>query len=181
MRRLFSRPFAKGTTAIEFVVVIPLLTLILFGITEFGILFNNWQTETDAAREGARNQALIKSNQMQTEIEVAIDAGKPLETGEVDSVKDVRFLKPLIKVEAFSNPNAWQHTLSLLPDDGTKEEAARLINLIYFTSQDAQLVLSGETQGEDCSDQVDNDNDGKIDCRDEDCFNDPYCNPIEGP
>lgn len=174
MRRLFFRPFAKGVSMVEVTLVLPLLTLLLFSITEFGLHFSNWEIISDAAREGARNEALIKADQMKTEVEIALDAAIPLQTGEVDFVKDVRFLKPLIKVEAMSNPDAWKHTFSLLPEE-IRVEAEPLLHIIYFTSQDAQRIINGETEGEDCSDMIDNDGDKKIDCRDEDCFNDPFC------
>ncbi len=38
----------------EFALVLPLLTLLLFGVIQFGIAFNNYITLTDAVRSGAR-------------------------------------------------------------------------------------------------------------------------------
>jgi Flp pilus assembly protein TadG len=43
-----------GATAVEFALVFPLLVMILFGIFQFGIAYNNWIALTHAAREGAR-------------------------------------------------------------------------------------------------------------------------------
>lgn len=50
-RRLASE---KGAELIEFALVLPLLLLILFGIIDFGLLFQRYETVTNAAREGAR-------------------------------------------------------------------------------------------------------------------------------
>ena len=39
---------------VEMVIVVPLLLLLLFGIAEFGIVFGQWQTLANSARDGAR-------------------------------------------------------------------------------------------------------------------------------
>jgi Flp pilus assembly protein TadG len=44
----------KGVAALEFAVVLPLLLLLAFGLTEFGLLMYNQQVLTNASREGAR-------------------------------------------------------------------------------------------------------------------------------
>lgn len=43
-----------GGTLLEAAIVLPLLFMFLFGIIEFGRVFNMYQTMTNAAREGAR-------------------------------------------------------------------------------------------------------------------------------
>lgn len=45
----------------EFAVVLPVLMLVLFGIVQFGILFNNYVTLTDAVRAGARKAAVSRN------------------------------------------------------------------------------------------------------------------------
>jgi Flp pilus assembly protein TadG len=50
----------KGQTTVEFAVVLPVLCLLLFGVIQFGILFNNYVTITDAARAGARKAAVSR-------------------------------------------------------------------------------------------------------------------------
>jgi Flp pilus assembly protein TadG len=42
----------------EFALVLPLLVLLLFGVIQFGIAFNNYITLTDAVRAGARKAAV---------------------------------------------------------------------------------------------------------------------------
>ncbi len=44
----------------EVAVVLPMLCLVLFAIAQFGILFNNYVTLTDAVRAGARKAAVSR-------------------------------------------------------------------------------------------------------------------------
>ena len=48
----------RGSTAVEMALILPVLVMILFGIFQFGIAFNNWISLTHAAREGARLAAV---------------------------------------------------------------------------------------------------------------------------
>jgi Flp pilus assembly protein TadG len=45
---------------VEAAVVLPILCLLLFGILQFGIAFNNYLTLTDAVRSGARKAAVSR-------------------------------------------------------------------------------------------------------------------------
>ena len=45
---------------VEFALVVPILCLILFAILQFGLLYNNYVTLTDAARIGARKAAVSR-------------------------------------------------------------------------------------------------------------------------
>lgn len=44
----------------EFALVLPILALLLFGVIQFGITFNNYLTLTDAVRAGARKGAVAR-------------------------------------------------------------------------------------------------------------------------
>jgi hypothetical protein len=44
----------QGAELIEFALVFPLLLLVLFGIMDFGFMFQRYEVVTNAAREGAR-------------------------------------------------------------------------------------------------------------------------------
>jgi Flp pilus assembly pilin Flp len=50
----------RGQTMAEFAVVLPVLVLVLFAIMQFGIVFNNYVTLTDAVRAGARKGAVSR-------------------------------------------------------------------------------------------------------------------------
>ena len=52
----------QGQTMAEFAVVLPILVVLLFGIMQFGIAFNNYVTLTDAARAGARKAAVSRNS-----------------------------------------------------------------------------------------------------------------------
>jgi len=52
----------KGASAVEFALILPILIILVFGIVEFGIAFNNYITITHAAREGARIAAVDLNN-----------------------------------------------------------------------------------------------------------------------
>ncbi|MFN2581499.1 MAG: TadE/TadG family type IV pilus assembly protein [Candidatus Dormibacteria bacterium] len=44
----------RGAEVVEFALVLPLLLFLIAGIIDMGFLFNNYETLTNAAREGAR-------------------------------------------------------------------------------------------------------------------------------
>jgi Flp pilus assembly protein TadG len=48
----------NGQAFVEFALVLPILLVLVFGIIQFGILFNNYLTLTDAVRAGARQAAV---------------------------------------------------------------------------------------------------------------------------
>jgi len=50
----------RGQTMVEFALVAPLLLVIVFAVIQFGILYNNYVTITDAARVGARKAAVSR-------------------------------------------------------------------------------------------------------------------------
>ena len=51
-----------GQTMAEFAIVLPVLCVLLFGIIQLGIVFNNYVTLTDAVRAGARTAAVSRSD-----------------------------------------------------------------------------------------------------------------------
>ena len=50
----------RGQTMVEFALVVPVLCLVIFGIIQCGILYNNYITLTDATRVGARKAAVSR-------------------------------------------------------------------------------------------------------------------------
>jgi Flp pilus assembly protein TadG len=52
----------RGQTMVEFAIVLPVLALLLFGVIQFGIAFNNYISLTDAVRAGARKAAVSRDS-----------------------------------------------------------------------------------------------------------------------
>jgi Flp pilus assembly protein TadG len=52
----------RGQTMTEFAFVLPILLVLLFGIIQFGIVFNNYVALTDAARAASRKGAVSRSS-----------------------------------------------------------------------------------------------------------------------
>jgi Flp pilus assembly protein TadG len=60
MLKRFSPKNQAGQAMVEMVVVVPIVLLLLFAIIQFGILFRNYVTLTDAVRAGARQGAVSR-------------------------------------------------------------------------------------------------------------------------
>jgi Flp pilus assembly protein TadG len=50
----------NGQTMAEFAIIVPVLLLVVFAILQFGILFHNYLTLTDAVRAGGRQGAVSR-------------------------------------------------------------------------------------------------------------------------
>ena len=51
-----------GQALVEFVIVLPILVMLFFGIWQFGVAFHNYLAITDAARVGARAAAVKRTS-----------------------------------------------------------------------------------------------------------------------
>ncbi|MGB2875330.1 MAG: TadE family protein [Gaiellaceae bacterium] len=65
----------------EFALALPILALLLFAIIQFGIVFNNYVTLTDATRAGARKAAVSRQSS---------DPVGDTKTAVVNSAKDLK-------------------------------------------------------------------------------------------
>jgi Flp pilus assembly protein TadG len=52
----------RGQTMTEFAMVLPLLAVLLFGVIQFGIAFNNYVALTDAVRAASRKAAVSRES-----------------------------------------------------------------------------------------------------------------------
>jgi Flp pilus assembly protein TadG len=57
-RRKIQLKSQHGQSLTEFALALPVLALLLFAVIQFGIVFNNYVTLTDATRAGARQGAV---------------------------------------------------------------------------------------------------------------------------
>jgi Flp pilus assembly protein TadG len=60
MTKRFSFRDQNGQAMTEFAIVLPILAFLLFAIIQFGLVFNNYLTLTDAVRAGARKAAVSR-------------------------------------------------------------------------------------------------------------------------
>jgi Flp pilus assembly protein TadG len=56
----FRRKRQQGQTMVEFTLIFPVLAILLFGVIQFGIAFNNYLAVTDAVRAGSRQAAVAR-------------------------------------------------------------------------------------------------------------------------
>jgi Flp pilus assembly protein TadG len=63
----------EGQAFVEFAIVLPILVLLVFGITQFGLAFRNYLAITDAARVAARAAAVKRTNSPCTAARTAIE------------------------------------------------------------------------------------------------------------
>ncbi len=74
----------KGASAVEFALILPILIMLVFGIFQFGIAYNNYITITHAAREGARLAAVDLNNPLLKQI--IIERAYPIPITEADII-----------------------------------------------------------------------------------------------
>jgi Flp pilus assembly protein TadG len=76
----------RGQTMTEFALVLPILAVLLFGVIQFGIVFNNYVTLTDAVRAGARKGAVGRfSASPGTDVQTAVkNSASGLNTGQLN-------------------------------------------------------------------------------------------------
>jgi Flp pilus assembly protein TadG len=60
MSKRFNFKNQQGQSMTEFALILPILVILLFGVIQFGIVFNNYITVTDAVRAGARKGAVSR-------------------------------------------------------------------------------------------------------------------------
>ena len=58
-----SRQLQRGAAAVEFALVVPVLILLVFGITDFGLMFNNQSVFANASRDAARAGSFLATAQ----------------------------------------------------------------------------------------------------------------------
>jgi len=62
MQTMHNTKSERGQTMVEFALVLPILLVLMLGIVQFGVAFNNYVTLTDAVRAGARKAAVSRND-----------------------------------------------------------------------------------------------------------------------
>jgi Flp pilus assembly protein TadG len=86
----------RGQTMVEFALVIPILCVVIFGIIQFGALYNDYVTLTDATRVGAREAAVSRYED------------DPEGNAEAAARSSAKGLDPA-KLDIFVDATAWEH------------------------------------------------------------------------
>jgi Flp pilus assembly pilin Flp len=73
----------NGANAAEFAIILPILVVLVFGIFQFGLAYNNYITITHAAREGAR-KAVVDPTDEPLIKQTIIDRAYPIPLTEAD-------------------------------------------------------------------------------------------------
>ena len=97
MKRIISKlRCRKGQAIVEMALVLPILLMLLFGIVEFGRIFNTYLIVSNASREGARLAALRAvddSTVIENEVKDFIVSTGLCKIGEVDGKVTVTTLE----------------------------------------------------------------------------------------
>ncbi|MGI5836452.1 MAG: TadE/TadG family type IV pilus assembly protein [Chloroflexota bacterium] len=66
-----------GGALVEFVIIFPVLLMLLFGVWEFGRIFDAWLVSTNAAREGARYaiSSVLTESEIQDKVLAYVSSG----------------------------------------------------------------------------------------------------------
>jgi Flp pilus assembly protein TadG len=85
-RRTIQIRSQQGQSVTEFALALPILALLLFAVIQFGIVFNNYVTLTDATRAGARRGAVGRqlSNPAAAAVTAVRDSAKDLHQPDLD-------------------------------------------------------------------------------------------------
>lgn len=73
----------NGANAVEFAIILPILVVLIFGIFQFGLAYNNYITITHAAREGARLAAVDLNNPYLKQIIIERAYPLPITEGDI--------------------------------------------------------------------------------------------------
>jgi Flp pilus assembly protein TadG len=113
----------RGVAAVEFALLVPLLVVILFSITSFGIALSRFVAYTSAAREGAR-YAAVHCQPDATQCTIALiqarvagaAVGNPIAPGPVTVNRDCKTAIPPGQVVTVSWVQSIPIHIPMLPD-----------------------------------------------------------------
>jgi Flp pilus assembly protein TadG len=112
----------QGQTMVEFALVLPIICLLLFGVIQFGILYKDYVTVTDAARAGARKAAVSR---LESNPEGATEAKVRAAAADLDQAK--------LTVSVVASP-AWEHGADVTVE-AKYPYAVNLLGLVVASGQ----------------------------------------------
>jgi Flp pilus assembly protein TadG len=74
----------QGQSLTEFALALPILALLLFAVIQFGIVFNNYVTLTDATRAGARKAVVVRRDGNRVPLTIAAVRGSATDLDQSD-------------------------------------------------------------------------------------------------
>ena len=101
-----------GATLVEFAVLMPLMLLMIIGITEFGIGFKDWLTVANATREGARMGAVV-GNDIDADCNIIGAVMNNMGIAGVDNVQEFW----VFKANSDGSPSGTRNTYTYLSGD----------------------------------------------------------------
>jgi Flp pilus assembly protein TadG len=94
----------RGQTLVEFALTLPILLILLFGVIEFGRIFQAWVTLQNSARAAVRLAATGQFDEQRYRLDSRIyDIDTPGYTGDLDSIVPCQVNQPLLP-NALLNP-----------------------------------------------------------------------------
>jgi Flp pilus assembly protein TadG len=100
-----SRRAERGATLVEMALVLPILLLIIIGITEIGLYFKNYLTISYASREGARVGAFV-GDSVDADCQILVALGELIGTANLDRLEKIEiFIADQDGTQTFSKTN----------------------------------------------------------------------------
>ncbi len=96
----------------EFALVLPILVFLLFGVIQFGIVFNNYITVTDAVRAGARKGSV--GRHLQNPSAAVVQSVRDASTGLKQSDLNVTVASSWQQGEQVTVTGSYPYSISLL-------------------------------------------------------------------
>jgi len=134
----------KGSTVVEFAIILPLLLFLIFAIIEFGLLLYNKAMVTNAARAGARTGLVFRAN----------SAGDyyPFTTDEIRTVVNGYLASHLLTISASTtaNPPVINPCPQPDPDDPNAVREVQVtarVTYTFLTLPDLSSLMLGAGSG----------------------------------
>jgi Flp pilus assembly protein TadG len=102
----------QGQSMTEFALVLPILVFLLFGVIQFGIVFNNYITVTDAVRAGARKGSV--GRHLQNPSAAVVQSVRDASTGLKQSDLNVTVASSWQQGEQVTVTGSYPYSISLL-------------------------------------------------------------------